>query len=84
MFGGICCLIDGNMACGILGDDIIIRVGPEAYEEALEQDHTKKFDFTGRPMKGWVVVSAEGHEEDEYLQAWLDRGVKFALSLPPK
>ncbi|MFC1524128.1 TfoX/Sxy family protein [Thermodesulfobacteriota bacterium] len=83
MFGGVCFLLHGNMACGILNDDIIVRVGPENYESCLQQPYTRKFDITGRPMKGWVMVDPEGHESDEDLSLWLGKGVTFALSLPP-
>ncbi|MBT3368644.1 MAG: TfoX/Sxy family protein [Nitrospina sp.] len=84
MFGGICYLLNGNMACGVLNDDIIVRVGPEQYEGSLKLPHTREFDFTGRPMKGWVMVSQEGQESDEDLAVWVRKGVNFALSLPPK
>ena len=84
MFGGICVLLHGNMACGILDDDVIIRVGKEAYEDALALPHTKKFDITGKAMTGWVMVSPEGHDSDEQLDAWLQRGVDFVSSLPKK
>jgi hypothetical protein len=84
MFGGVCYLLNGNMACGVLNEDIIVRVGVERYEDSLKSPHTRKFDMTGRPMKGWVMVSPEGHESDEDLEAWIKKGVSFALSLPPK
>ena len=84
MFGGVGYMLWGNMACGVNGDDLIVRVGPEGYEEALAQPHTKEFDMTGRPMKGWVVVTADGVESDDQLEAWVQRGVGFALLLPPK
>jgi len=84
MFGGVCFLLHGNMACGILNDDVIVRVGKEAYESALAESHTSVFDTTGRPMTGWVMVSPAGHRSDEQLDAWLQRGVDFAESLPPK
>lgn len=84
MFGGICFLLYGNMACGIISDDIIVRVGKEKYDDLLQLPHVKKFDITGRPMKGWVMVSYEGYESDEDLSEWIERGVDFALSLPPK
>jgi TfoX/Sxy family transcriptional regulator of competence genes len=84
MFGGVCFLLHGNMACGILNDDVIIRVGKEAYESALALPHTRKFDITGRAMTGWVMVSHEGHASDQQLDEWLQRGVSFAASLPPK
>jgi len=72
------------MACGILNDEVIVRVGPQQYEDSLELPHTRKFDITGRPMKGWVMVSHDGHESDEDLMSWVQKGVNFALSLPPK
>jgi TfoX/Sxy family transcriptional regulator of competence genes len=65
MFGGVGFLILGNMACGVHGEDLIVRVGADGYEEALGQPHTRPFDMTGKPMSGWVVVSAEGCERDE-------------------
>lgn len=84
MFGGICWLIHGNMAGGIINDEIIIRVGPENHESALAQPHTRVFDITGRVMKGWVMVSPQGHEDEQDLADWIKKGVDFALSLPPK
>ncbi len=84
MFGGVCYLLNGNMACGVLNEDIIVRVGPEKYEDFLKLPHTRKFDITGRAMKGWVMVSYGGHESDEELSEWVQLGTNFALSLPPK
>jgi len=84
MFGGIGFLIYGNMACGIIGDDLIVRVGKENYEDLLQLPHLRKFDLTGRPMRGWVMVSPEGCESDEDLSEWIERGVDLVLSLPPK
>ena len=84
MFGGICFLLQGNMACGVLKEDLIVRIGPEKYEESLKLPHTRKFDFTGKAMKGWVVVSQEGHESDIILYEWIQKGADYALSLPPK
>jgi hypothetical protein len=84
MFGGICFLINGNMACGIINEDLIVRVGPDGYEAYLKLPHTRKFDLTGRAMKGWVIVLPDGCAADEDLFEWLQRGVHHALSLPPK
>jgi TfoX/Sxy family transcriptional regulator of competence genes len=84
MFGGICILFNGNMAFGILKDDIIVRVGPDIYLESLKQAHVREFDITGRPMKGWVMVSYEGYESDKDLIEWVYKGVEYARSLPPK
>ncbi len=84
MFGGVGFMLHGNMACGVNGSDLIVRVGPEGYEAVLAEPHTKPFDMTGRPMKGWVVVEARGAETDGDLHGWVQRGVEFALSLPAK
>lgn len=84
MFGGLCFLLHGNMACGIINDDIIVRVGAEKYEDVLGYPYARQFDITGRAMKGWVMVSHEGIESDEDLYEWVRMGAELALSLPPK
>jgi hypothetical protein len=84
MFGGIAFMLHGNMACGVLGDDLMVRVGPDRHQPALDRPHTRPFDFTGKPMSGWVVVAASGVESDEDLESWVQQGVEFALSLPAK
>ena len=84
MFGGIGYMPRGNMACGINRENLIVRVGPERYKEALAQPHASVFDMTGRPMKGWVMVRPEGTESDADLEDWIQQGVEFALTLPPK
>jgi TfoX/Sxy family transcriptional regulator of competence genes len=84
MFGGIGFLVNGNMACGVHKNLLIVRVGPENYQAALDRPHASLFDMTGRPMTGWVTVSAPGFATDESLSEWLQQGLNFALSLPPK
>lgn len=84
MFGGIGFLVRGNMACGVYKEDLIVRLGPDMNDEALADPHTRPFDITGRPMKGWVMVNADGYEADEDLNLWVQRGVEFSLTLPPK
>ena len=84
MFGGLAFMVRGNMACGIVGNDLMVRVGPDAYEDALAQSHARIMDFTGRAMKGMVMVDAVGVEDDEALAAWVERGVQYAMSLPEK
>ena len=84
MFGGLCFMLNGNMTCGILGDELMVRVGPEVYEVALELPHAREMDFTGRSMRGMVYVSADGFSEDLELREWVGRGTAFAGSLPPK
>lgn len=84
MFGGVGFMLQGNMACGVHKDDLIVRLGPDKYEEALEEPFVRPFDLTGRPMKGWVYISPDGVESDHDLKRWVQRGVDFALTLPPK
>lgn len=84
MFGGICFLIYGNMACGIVKDELIVRVGPAAYPEALRHPEVRPFDLTGRVMAGWVMVGPAGCEEDAELHGWVAKGTAFARTLPAK
>lgn len=84
MFGGVCFLLHGNMVAGVATDDLMVRVGPDAWAEALAQPHAREMDFTGRSMKGFVFVEPAGLAEDADLQAWIDRGLAFAGALPPK
>ena len=84
MFGGVGYLLNGNMACGVHKEFLIVRVGSESYQEALEQPHTKLFDITGRPMTGWVMVTPEGCAMEDDLQKWVRQGLDFAATLPVK
>lgn len=84
MFGGVAFLLNGNMCCGITGTDLIVRLDRLQAESALAEQHTKVFDMSGRPMKGWVVVTAPGTANDDALARWVGLGAKFARTLPPK
>jgi hypothetical protein len=84
MFGGLAFLVHGNMACGVHGEDLIVRLPAAATDAALAEPAVRAFDMTGRPMKGWILVGAGGHAEDGDLRRWVDRGVAHASSLPPK
>lgn len=84
MFGGVGYLVNGNMACGVNGDRLIVRLDPEEYEGALARPHVRMFDMTGRPMRGWVMVEPAGVEWDADLKAWVERAMRYAVSLPPK
>ncbi|MEU2913326.1 TfoX/Sxy family protein [Streptomyces massasporeus] len=84
MFGGIAFLFQGNMAVGVTGDDLMVRVGPDATDAALARPGARIFDMTGRPMRGWVVIAGEAVAEDDALSAWVEDGQAFAASLPPK
>jgi TfoX/Sxy family transcriptional regulator of competence genes len=84
MFGGIVFMVAGNMAVGILGEDLMVRLGQDDAERALAEPQVRPMDFTGRPMKTTVYVDADGTASDADLAGWVDAGADFAASLPPK
>lgn len=84
MFGGLAFMVQGNMSVGILGDTLMVRVGPDEYDAALAQPHAASAAGNMRPMKGFVYVEAAGIEEEEALATWVKRGIAYALSLPAK
>jgi TfoX/Sxy family transcriptional regulator of competence genes len=84
MFGGIGFLLQGHMACVVIREDLIVRVGEANYTEALLQPDVELFDMTGRAMTGWVVVKEPGYRKDSNLRDWVDQGASYSLTLPPK
>jgi TfoX-like protein len=84
MFGGIAFMLGGNMACGVHGEDMIVRLDPEETEKALSEPHTRQFDLSGRPMKGWILVEPKGVATEAALGKWVGIATKFAESLPAK
>ncbi len=83
MFGGIAFLLAGNMAVGVHGDDLIVRVSRDDHAALLAEPGARPFDMTGKPMAGWLLVAGDVLDDD-VLRAWVDRGVAYAGSLPPK
>ena len=84
MFGGVAFMVAGNMACGIIGDELLVRVARDDYDSTLALPYARQMDMTGRPMRGFVVVDAEGVAEDADLEEWVVRGIDFVETLPPK
>ena len=84
MFGGLAFMLDGHMACGVMGPDLMLRIGPERSALALTEPHVWAMDFTGRPLKGFVYVAPEGVASDGTLRRRIEQAVAFAASLPPK
>jgi TfoX/Sxy family transcriptional regulator of competence genes len=84
MFGGIAFMVGGNMAVGVIRDDLIVRVGPDAHDDAVAQPNVRVFDFGGRPSRGMVYVAPDGVATDDELARWVDAGASTAASLPPK
>ena len=84
MFGGLCFTLRGHMCCGTLKDDLVVRVGPGRYEQALTQPHARPMDFTGKPLRGFVFVGPGGYKTAASLAKWIRWGVEFAGTLPEK
>ena len=84
MFGGIAFMVDGNMAVGVLGEDLIVRLDPADTERALAEHGVREFDFTGRPARGMVYVAPEVTAVESELAGWVEAGADRATSLPPK
>ena len=84
MFGGLAFMVGGHMACGVLRDDLILRLGPEGADAALDRPGVRPMDFTGRPMKSYVYVAPDAIGGEAGLGEWLDRALAFVATLPPK
>lgn len=84
MFGGIAFMVGGNMAVGVLGEELMVRLDPDDAEQALAESNTRPMDFTGKPMKGMLFVDSVGTEADADLAGWVEAGADHAASLPPR
>lgn len=84
MFGGIAFMVSGHMTCGVVGETLMVRVGPAQYEQSLKKPHARKMDFTGKPLNGFVYVAPPGFESDEDLASWVELSMNFVSALPPK
>ncbi len=83
MFGGLAIMHRGRMVLGIVKDELMVRVGPENYSEALRHPHTRPMDFTGRPLRGFVFVASKGLGENDNLKAWIALGLS-GVKPPPR
>ena len=83
MFGGLCFMLHGNMCAGVVGNQLMLRLGEPAAEQALEHAHVSPMDFTGKPMKGMVYVDQAGLRGAR-LARWIEQAAAFARSLPAK
>jgi TfoX/Sxy family transcriptional regulator of competence genes len=82
MFGGLAFMVNGHMCCGVVRTDLVLRLTPDEAAASLLQPHTRPMDFTGKPMKTMIYVSATGTDSDEDLAAWVSSAVKLARSVP--
>lgn len=84
MFGGVAFMIKGHMACGAVGDKLMVRLGEIGVSRAFAEPHVKPMDFTGKVMKSMVFVEAAGIEDTRQLRKWVQRSIRFVETLPPK
>jgi TfoX/Sxy family transcriptional regulator of competence genes len=84
MFGGLAFMVRGHMCVGIVDRELMVRIGPDAYETALADSHARPMDFTGKPLRGMVYVQAAGLRTAAGLRSWVDRGLRFVSALAPK
>jgi hypothetical protein len=84
MFGGLAFLLDGKMFCGVLADELLARVGPDAHDDAMARPHVRIMDFTGRPMRGYVFVGPAGIASTPELARWVDTCARHVETLPEK
>ena len=85
MFGGIAYMIHGNMACGVVDDKVMLRLGNEGAAKALSKEsYISPMDFTGKKMNSMVYLDDGGHESDAILATWVNEAATFARSLPKK
>jgi TfoX/Sxy family transcriptional regulator of competence genes len=84
LFGGVGFFLNGNLLVCVWQQSLIVRLGPEQATKALNQDHVREFDVTGRPMKGWIMVEPDGLDSDKQLAEWIDRALEFVETLPVK
>ena len=84
MFGGLCFMVNGHMCCGLTQEDLMIRVGKPNYEKTLKKEYARPMDFTGKPLTGMIYVASRGISEDQVLKDWVQLGLDFVKTLPPK
>jgi TfoX/Sxy family transcriptional regulator of competence genes len=84
MFGGVGFLLHGNMCIGIWQDSLIVRLGVDEAEEALQQPDVVPFNITGKAMRGWAMVEPDGLEREEQIRGWIEKAEAFVRTLPKK
>jgi TfoX/Sxy family transcriptional regulator of competence genes len=84
MFGGMAFILSGNMAVGIINNELIVRASAIEYEALQTEPGVRTFDMTGRPMRGWLVIEPAAISTNADLERWVARGVAVAETLPPK
>jgi TfoX/Sxy family transcriptional regulator of competence genes len=84
MVGGLSFLVNGNMCCGVTGTALMIRVGADGREQALQEPHARPMLLGGRVLSGFICIEPAGYAADDALASWVKRGLDVASGLPAK
>lgn len=84
MMGGLTFMVGGHMCCGVTGSDLMLRLGEQAAAEAVAEPHARPMDFTGKPLKAFVFVAADGIATESALRGWVRRALRFVETLPTR
>ena len=82
MFGGLSFMVAGQMCCGVLKNDLVVRIEPAEFDTLVAQPGVRPFDFSGRPMQGMVYVENSSLADPEVLQTWVHRGTDYIVAHP--
>ncbi len=77
MMGGLSFMLNNKMCVGVIKDEMMCRLNPAHYEDALEKQGCHEMDFTGKPMKGWVLIDDSGMKNSMELKSWIDLAIDF-------
>jgi len=77
-------MLNGKMCCGVVKDDLLVRVGAEKNDEALALPNSRPMDFTGKPMRGFIYVNSKAWSKDVVLKKWVEMGIDHVSQLPTK
>ena len=84
LFGDVAWMVNGNIAVGTLGENLMVRLAHEDVDAALLEPFAGPADPTGRRMHDYLAIDAAGITDDEALAGWVDAGADHAASLPPR
>lgn len=84
MFGGIVFMVNGHIACGVVGDEVLVRIGVERYISTVQMAHVRPFQMGKRQSRGWVLVGTQALRSADDLHTWVQQGITSALALSAK
>ena len=77
-------MVNGNVACGVLGDKLLVRADRCDCERILAEAYVQPMRRGARIMRGFVTVDSDAIADDAELARWIDAGTGYAAWLSPK